>query len=96
MDHNTEPNRPRPKTGWWAVAIGVVCGAELVVAAVLGGAGLALFLRQETVVVGAVLVAVLGGVLFAVRARRSGHGLEPGAAGPLRSGAAVGRHPVDT
>lgn len=59
------------RSGRWAAVIGVVCGAELVVVAVIGGAGLASLFSIEA----AVGVACLGGVvlwtLIRHRARRS-------------------------
>ena len=46
------------KTSRWATVIGVVCGAELVAAVLIGGAGLAALFGIEA----AVIVALLGGV----------------------------------
>ena len=46
------------KTSRWATIIGIVCGAELVAAVVIGGAGLAVLFSIEA----ALIVALLGGV----------------------------------
>jgi hypothetical protein len=55
------------KTSRWAAIVGVVCGAELVTVAVIGGAGIAALVSIEA----AIVVAVLGGVtLWAIFDRR--------------------------
>lgn len=44
----------------FAVVVGLVCGAELVVLAVVGGAGLGALFGWEGAVVGGIVVALLG------------------------------------
>lgn len=48
------------KTSRWATIVGVVCGAELVFAIVIGGAGLAALVSIEA----AIVAALLGGALL--------------------------------
>lgn len=65
----------------WAALIGVVCGAELVVAAVIGGAGIAALVSVEA----AVVAAALGGVaLWAVFDRRRRHEASPPGTEPAK------------
>ena len=43
------------RTSRWAAIIGVVCGAELIAVAVIGGAGIAAFISLEAALVGALI-----------------------------------------
>ncbi len=54
---------------WWAAIIAVVCGAELVVAAAIGGAGIGVFFGLEGAFVAALAAATLA---FSVRWRLAG------------------------
>jgi len=54
----------------WAAVIGVVCGAELVIAAIIGGAGLSAFFGLEGLLVGAIVVSLAASYFFARRRRQ--------------------------
>ncbi len=57
----------KKRRGVWAWLIGIVCGAELVFAAVIGGAGLGAVLGPNGAVVGA---AIAVAVATSIRGRR--------------------------
>lgn len=63
----------------WAAIIAVVCGAELVGAAVLGGAGLSAFFGLEGLAVAVVLVAVASATVLRRRSPNPAI-VEPGSA----------------
>ena len=55
----------QPRSGGWRLGsiVGIVCGAELVFAAVIGGVGLSAFIGLEGAMVATVLLLVLAGVV---------------------------------
>lgn len=57
------------KTARWGAAVGVICGAELVVAALIGSAGLAVLLRPAMLGLAISVVAAIVGVLILRRRR---------------------------
>jgi hypothetical protein len=67
------------KTSRWAAIVGVVCGAELVAVAVIGGAGIAAFVNIEAAIVAAVLAGV---TLWAIDGRRRRKAASHGSAAP--------------
>lgn len=58
-----------PEMKWWTAIIAVVCGAELVVAAAIGGAGIGVFFGLDGAFVAALAAATLA---FSVRWRLAG------------------------
>ncbi len=56
---------------FWATAIGVVCGIELLLAALVGGAGLSAFFGLEGLFVGIVIAGAAIGYLLLRRQRRT-------------------------
>lgn len=52
----------------WLWFVGVVCGAELVLAATVGGAGIGAFFGLEGAVVGLIAVSLMGVLILRIRA----------------------------
>lgn len=59
------------KTSRWAAIVGVVCGAELVALAIIGGAGIAAFGSIEAAIVATLLGAVSLWIILDLRRRNA-------------------------
>jgi len=59
------------KTSRWAAIVGIVCGAELVAAAIIGGAGIAVFASIEAAIVATLLGAVSLWIILERRRRNA-------------------------